>query len=68
MGRERLWDIIQAYPKSTIAYDMRFMESEASLAMNIPTDEWYRIDRVTRENLIATRLARIWVDMISMES
>lgn len=36
--------------------------------MGISLDNWYSIPRQARENLIATRLARAWIDMIVAEN
>lgn len=68
LGRDSLWDLIRASSKSKIDYAVRFLESETAYQLNMELDTWYQLPRVTRENLIATRLARGWVDMISTEA
>ena len=54
-----LTEVITGSKKSLLDHDIRLYEVEAALSLGIPFDwRWYSIDAVTRENMIAAKLAR----------
>lgn len=64
-----LLEILHKDKKSKLDYGVRLYEVEAASAMGIPFDHrWYTIDVRTREQMIASRLARISIDNILSEA
>ena len=51
--------------KSMLNHEVRLYEVETALELGIPFDwRWYSIDVASREQMIASRLARISIDNI----
>lgn len=50
-----------------LEHDIRLWESEAMLESGINPEQWYPIEVKGRENLIATMLARRWIENVAIE-
>ena len=59
----KLSEVLGSDKKSLLVLTERFFEAETAADLGIPFDHnWYKIDVATREQMIATRLARTSVD------
>ena len=66
--REDLHKLIAASPAGKLKQSMRFIEAQVAADMGIPFDmTWYGIPRITREQLIAARMAARWIDSIAIQ-
>ena len=54
-----MWPIL---PKSKALHNLRLTEAETAFDMGVPIEDWYEMAVEAREQLIAARLARSWID------
>lgn len=66
-NREDILKIIPRFPKTKADYDIRLLEAETSYDIGLALDDWYALPVITREYMIATRLARKWLDALAAE-
>ena len=63
-----LIDIIGRFPKSELDHNVRLLEAETAYDLGIPFDNtWYNMPVEAREYMIATRLARNWIQSLANE-
>ena len=57
---------MDSLPKSKLNHDVRLLEAETAIKIGIPfNEEWYDIPIIAREHMVATILARNWINSIS---
>jgi len=63
-----LLEIIRGFPSGKLDHNTRLIEAETAYELGIRFDEeWYNIPVVSREYMIATRLAKRWLDIMNTE-
>ena len=55
-------------PSGDVNHSTRLLEASTAEAYGIPFDEtWYNLPVIAREQMIASRLANKWIEMLNME-